>query len=78
VAGIVRPVQVTPSVELAALRLAFAIATNLLLPAAKHFQFPDVGRSKDTQDPPSEEYRPKVPELGVNINFPLLAIDAPS
>ena len=50
------------------------MATNLLSPAAKHFQFPSVGRSKDAQDPPSDEYLPKCPEVGFRRNFPLSAI----
>jgi hypothetical protein len=50
------------------------IATNLLSPAARHFQFPSVKILRLVHVSPSDEYLPKCPADGVIINFPLAAI----
>ena len=61
-------------VLLAASELPYLTATNLLSPAARHFQFPSFGRSHTLKFSPSDEYLPKWPDAGVTTNLPLAAI----
>ena len=71
--GIDLAVQVIPSSELAAAELPLRMATNLLRPAAKHFQSPADGMLKSSHSTPSELYRAALPPVDTTTNLPLAA-----